>query len=138
MHFNSLANLQNAKIEELEFVMEIGETVAKSLEAFFSKQSSNKEIICLRELGVEMEVKSEIVNDELFGKQFVLTGSLEFFTRDEAKKKFSALGGRVTSSVSKKTDYVVVGTNPGSKADKAKNIGVEMVSEKAFKKMLKE
>ena len=82
--------------------------------------------------------KSETVNDELFGKQFVLTGSLEFFTRDEAKKKISALGGRVTSSVSKKTDYVVVGANPGSKADKAKKIGIEIVSEKAFKKMLKE
>ena len=137
-HFRSMANIQNAKIGELEFVMEIGETVAKSLEAFFSEPSNNEEIIRLRELGVEMEVKGEAVSSELFGKQFVLTGSLEFFTRDEAKKKISALGGRVTSSVSKKTDYVVVGADPGAKADKARKIGIEIVSEKTLKKMLKQ
>ena len=83
-----------------------------------------------------MEVKGEVVSDALLGKQFVITGSLEYLTRDEAKIKISALGGRVTSSVSKKTDYVVVGADPGSKADKARKIGVEMISEKALKEML--
>ena len=135
-HFHSMSNLQNAKIEELQFVMEIGETVAKSLEAFFSLQSNNEEIVRLGALGVEMEVKGEVVSDALLGKQFVITGSLEYLTRDEAKIKISALGGRVTSNVSKKTDYVVVGTGPGSKADKARKIGVEMISEKTLKEML--
>ena len=133
-----MLSLQNAKKKDLEFVMEIGETVAESLESFFNQQANLKEIRRLRELGVGMEITGEAVGDKLAGKQFVLTGSLEFFTRDEAKKKISALGGRVTSSVSKKTDYVVAGANPGSKVDKAKKIGIEIVSEKAFKKMLKE
>ena len=135
-HFHSMLNLQNAKIEELQFVMEIGETVAKSLEAFFSLQSNNEEIVRLRELGVGMKVTGETVGDELLGKQFVLTGSLESFTRDEAKMKISALGGRVTSNVSNKTDYVVVGADPGSKADKARKLGVAIIGERTLNEML--
>ena len=136
-HFHSMTNLQNAKIEELEFVMEIGEVVAKSLEDFFSHESNISEIICLNKLGLKMEVKGEVVGDELFGKQFVLTGSLDSFTRDEAKNKISALGGRITSNVSKKTDYIIVGLDPGSKADKAKKLGIDVINEQTFKKMIK-
>jgi len=136
-HFHSMKNLQSAKIEELEFVMEIGEVVAKSLGDFFSHKSNISEISCLNKLGLEMEVKGEVVGDELFGKQFVLTGSLEFFTRDEARNKISALGGRVTSNVSQKTDYVIVGLDPGSKADKAKKLGVDVINEQKFKEMIK-
>jgi DNA ligase (NAD+) len=135
-HFHSMSNLQNAEIDELQFVMEIGETVAKSLESFFSSNFNNEEIERLVELGVKMEVKGEIVGDTLLGKQFVLTGSLQSLTRDEAKVKISTLGGRVTSNVSKKTDYLVVGLDPGSKADKAKKVGVEIISEKILKEML--
>jgi DNA ligase (NAD+) len=135
-HFHSMFNLQNAKSEEIQFVMEIGETVAKSLEAFFSLQSNTEEIAQLEKIGVQMEVKGEVVGDGLLGKQFVVTGSLESLTRDESKKKISALGGRVTSTVSKKTDYVVVGSDPGSKADKARKMGVEIINEKKFKEML--
>jgi DNA ligase (NAD+) len=136
-HFHSMTNLQNAKIEELEFVMEIGEVVAKSLEDFFSHESNISEIICLNKLGLKMEVKGEVVGDELLGKQFVLTGSLDSFTRDEAKNKISALGGRITSNVSKKTDYIIVGLDPGSKADKAKKLGIDVINEQTFKKMIK-
>jgi len=135
-HFHSVLNLKNAKTEEIQFVMEIGETVARSLEAFFSLQSNVEEIGRLEKLGVQMKVKGEVVGDILLGKQFVVTGSLESLTRDEAKVKISALGGRVTSSVSKKTDYVVVGLDPGSNADKAKKIGVEIISEKTLNDML--
>ena len=135
-HFHSMSNLQNAKTQELQFVMEIGETVAKSLVDFFSLRSNNEEIIRLRELGVEMKVTGETVGDGLLGKQFVLTGSLESFTRDEAKMKISALGGRVTSNVSKKTDYVVVGADPGSKANKAKKLGVAIIGERTLNQML--
>ena len=84
-----------------------------------------------------MEVKGEVVGDELLGKQFVLTGSLDSFTRDEAKNKISALGGRITSNVSKKTDYIIVGLDPGSKADKAKKLGIDVINEQTFKKMIK-
>jgi DNA ligase (NAD+) len=84
-----------------------------------------------------MEVKGEVVGDELLGKQFVLTGSLGSFTRDEAKNKISALGGRITSNVSKKTDYIIVGLDPGSKADKAKKLGIDVINEQTFKKMIK-
>jgi DNA ligase (NAD+) len=136
-HFHSMTNLQSAKIEELEFVMEIGEVVAKSLGDFFSHESNINEISCLNKLGLEMKVKGEVVGDDLFGKQFVLTGSLEFFTRDEAKNKISALGGRVTSDVSKNTDYVIVGLDPGSKADKAKKLGIDMINEQKFKEIIK-
>ncbi|MEE1551365.1 MAG: BRCT domain-containing protein, partial [Nitrospinaceae bacterium] len=80
----------------------------------------------------------ESVGTALSGKQFVLTGSLESLTRDEAKEKIAALGGRVTSTVSKKTDYVVVGTDPGSKVEKAKKLGIEVVTEKKLKQMLGE
>ncbi len=135
-HFHSMSNLQKAKIEELQLVMEIGETVAKSLVVFFGLSSNSEEIKRLEELGVKMEVKGEVVGDELLGKQFVLTGSLESFTRDEAKMKILALGGRVTSAVSIKTDYVVVGAEPGSKVDKARKIGVDIISEKMLKEML--
>ena len=137
-YFHSMPNLQDATKEELEFVMEIGETVAESLKDFFKQQSNQKEIIRLRELGVGMEIKEKTVGEKLSGKQFVLTGSLEFFTRHKAKEKIAALGGRVTSSVSKKTDYVVVGADPGSKAEKAKKIGIEIISENKLKKILGE
>ena len=83
-------------------------------------------------------IKGENVGTALSGKQFVLTGSLETLTRDEAKEKIAALGGRVTSTVSKKTDYVVVGADPGSKAEKAKKLGIETVTEKKLKQMLGE
>ena len=83
-----------------------------------------------------MKIKGKTVGDKLSGKQFVLTGSLECFTRHRAKEKIAALGGRVTSSVSKKTDYVVVGADPGSKAEKAKKIGIEIISENKLKKIL--
>ena len=136
-HFHSMTNLQNAKVEELEFVMEIGEVVANSLGDFFSLESNISEISCLNKLGLAMKVKGEVVGDDLFGKQFVLTGSLEFFTRDEAKNKISALGGRVTSNVSKNTDYVIVGLDPGSKADKAKKLGIDMINEQKFKEIIK-
>ncbi len=85
-----------------------------------------------------MTIKGENVGTALSGKQFVLTGSLETLTRDEAKEKIAALGGRVTSTVSKKTDYVVVGADPGSKVEKAKKLGIETVTEKKLKQMLGE
>jgi DNA ligase (NAD+) len=137
-HFHSMTKLQNAKQEDLEFVMEIGGTVAESLAVYFKQISNQEEIKRLAECGVEVEITGESVGTALSGKQFVLTGSLESLTRDEAKEKIAALGGRVTATVSKKTDYVVVGTDPGSKVEKAKKLGIEVVTEKKLKQMLGE
>ena len=103
---------------------------------FFGQKSNRDEIARLAELGIEMEFKGEAMGDRLAGKQFVLTGSLKFFTRDEAKEKIAALGGRVMSTVSKKTDYVVVGVDPGSKANKAETLDIPCVTEDEFKKMV--
>ena len=85
-----------------------------------------------------METSNKVVGDKLSGKQFVLTGSLELYTRDKAKEKITALGGRVTSNVSMKTDYVVVGADPGSKLAKAKNNDIEIISEDELKEILGE
>jgi DNA ligase (NAD+) len=128
--------LQKAEKEELEFVMEIGEAIAESVSTFFGQKSNRDEIARLAELGIGMEFKGEAIGDRLAGKQFVLTGSLKSFTRDEAKEKIAALGGRVMSTVSKKTDYVVVGVDPGSKADRAKTLDIPRVTEDEFKKMV--
>ena len=83
-----------------------------------------------------MVVSKEVTSSSLQGKQFVLTGSLEHFTRNQARVKILALGGQVASSVSGKTDYVVCGFNPGSKLSKAKKLGIDVLDEMEFKKLL--
>lgn len=134
--FHSIDRLQEAAFEDLESVMEIGPTIAESLRAFFDREANKEEIRRLKQSGVALEEKRAKISDRLEGKQFVLTGTMDEFTRDQAKEKVMALGGRVTSSVSKKTDYVVAGADPGSKLDKAKKLGVQVLSEKEFTKLL--
>jgi len=131
-HFGSLENIADASTEELEEVMEVGPIVAQSIHTFF-RQPKNIELIeRLREGGVEIEIEERAAGSPFDGKTFVLTGTLEHFKRDEAKKLIQRLGGRVASSVSKKTDYVVAGDDPGSKYDKAKKLGVKILSEEEF------
>ena len=135
-HFGSLENIADASTEELEQVMEVGPIVAQSIYTFF-RQPKNRELIeKLREGGIEIEIEEKAVGTPLDGKTFVLTGTLELFKRDEAKKLIQRLGGRASSSVSKKTDYVVAGADPGSKYDKAKKLGVKILSEKEFKDLV--
>jgi len=134
--FHSIDRLQKASFEDLESVMEIGPTIAESLRAFFDREANREELRRLKELGLALEEKRAKISDRLQGKQFVLTGTLEEFTRDQAKEKIMALGGRVTSSVSQKTDYVVAGADPGSKLDKAKKLGVQILNEEVFKALL--
>jgi len=136
--FHSMDAIQNAGFEELETVDEIGPKIAQSLRDFFDENVNVKEIEKLKKHGLEMSAKDlPSGSGALTGKQFVLTGTLESMTRDEAKKKILDAGGRVTSSVSAKTDYVVVGADPGSKADKAKKLDVPILTEKEFEKLLK-
>jgi len=121
-------------------VTEVGPVIAGSVLDFFASAAGRKILRRMKELAIEP--KSEKVSAKkpadlpLFGKTFVLTGILPSMTREEATEKIEALGGHVTGSVSKKTDYVLAGAEPGSKFDKAKNLGVKIIDEAAFRKML--
>ena len=138
-HFGSLDALMQADKEALMAVPDIGPIVAESILTFFKQQHNQEVIDKLIQAGVswqDIEVKpaEEL---PLNGKTFVLTGTLEKMSRDEAKAALQALGAKVTGSVSKKTDYVVVGADPSSKADKAESLGVEILDEAAFKDLIK-
>ena len=135
----SLERLARASVEELDAIPEIGLTVAESVHDWFDDEGNRALCDRLRAAGVktETERRSSAKADERFaGKQFVLTGTLAGFTRDEARALIEARGGRVNSSVSKKTDYVVAGEAAGSKLDKAESLGVTVIDEAAFKDML--
>ncbi|HSH43289.1 MAG TPA: NAD-dependent DNA ligase LigA [Arenicellales bacterium] len=139
-HFGSLDRLMKADEETLQEVPDIGPIVAGSIHTFFAQRHNRDVISKLRDAGVHWEEHEPAREREgespLSGKTFVLTGALESMTRDEAKEALQALGAKVTGSVSKKTDYVVVGADPGSKADKAEKLEVEMLDEDAFRKLL--
>ncbi|MGD8811301.1 MAG: NAD-dependent DNA ligase LigA [Thioalkalispiraceae bacterium] len=139
-HFGSLDKLQKAKQEQLIEIPDIGPAVSESILHFFA-QAHNREVIeKLQAAGIHwpaIKVKSD-AELPLKDQTFVVTGTLASMSRDEAKTALQALGAKVTGSVSKKTNYVVVGENPGSKADKAEALGVEMLDEQAFLKLLKQ
>lgn len=135
--FKSIDNLQTESIEGLAQVNEVGPIVAESIYNFFHDQKNLKVLEKLKKGGMvfpELKVKKK--KTPLSGKTFVLTGGLESFTRDEARRIIEDLGGKVSSSVSKKTDFVVAGADPGSKLDKAKNLGLKTIDEKEFKKLI--
>ena len=135
----SLDRLTEATVDELDAIPEIGLTVAESVRDWFDDEGNRALCDRLRAAGVNTESsrRSSATIDERFaGKQFVLTGTLSSFTRDEAKTLIEARGVRVNSSVSKKTDYVVAGESAGSKLDKAEALGVTVIDESAFKSML--
>jgi len=138
-HFRSIDNLAAASEEELVGIPEIGPILAASVYEFFHDERNLELIERLRASGVqlEMDASSTAALDERFvGKTFVLTGKLEGYTRDEAAKLIEDRGGRVSSSVSKKTDYVVAGEDAGSKLTKAQSLGVQVLSEAEFAGML--
>jgi len=138
-HFASLERLGEATVEELDDIHEIGLTMAQSIRDWFADKGNARLCERLRAAGVrtESEKQPDAEIDQSFaGKQFVLTGTLPTMTRDEARGLIEARGGRVTSSVSKKTDFVLAGDEPGSKLDKANQLGVTAINEAAFKKML--
>lgn len=138
-HFGSLESLAQASETELDDVPEIGLTVAQSVRSWFDDAGNMDLCKRLETAGVRTKIDrtTEGALDERFaGKQFVLTGTLSKYTRDEAKALIEGRGGRVTSSVSKKTDYVIAGDEAGSKLDKATTLGVTVLDEAAFKGML--
>ncbi|HEV2829138.1 MAG TPA: NAD-dependent DNA ligase LigA [Pyrinomonadaceae bacterium] len=135
--FGSLEALSKATVEELDDVPEIGLTVAQSVRDWFDDPGNIELCKRLEAGGVTTTIeKSAPTDDTLSGKLFVLTGTLAGYTRDEARQAIEARGGRVTSSVSKKTDYVVAGDEAGSKLDKAQELGVTVIDEDAFRALL--
>jgi DNA ligase (NAD+) len=134
-HFGSMEALETAGVEELQDVNEVGPRIAESIVEFFSIAANRKLVERLREAGLTLTGQKKRRGTKLAGKTFVLTGTLAHFTRDEAKKMIEDAGGKVTGSVSKKTDYVVAGVDAGSKLDKAKELGVEVIDENEMKKL---
>lgn len=132
----SLERLEQMTEEDLVSLEGIGPVIAKSIATFFGQERNVQVVERLRARGVDPKEVPKEKDGPLQGRTFVITGSLDGFSRDEATTAIEERGGKVTSSVSKKTDYVVVGANPGTKYDKAVQLGVEVLDEAALKKLL--
>ncbi|MBI2468324.1 MAG: NAD-dependent DNA ligase LigA, partial [Candidatus Rokubacteria bacterium] len=136
-HFASMDRLMAASREEINEIYGIGPRIAESVRLFFEQRANQRAVARLREVGVLMsEPRATAGPKPLAGKTFVLTGGLARLSRDEAKELIVRVGGRVTSSVSRKTDYVVVGKEPGSKADDARRLGVATLDEGEFLRLV--
>jgi len=136
-HFGSMDALMAASEEELQVVNEIGPRVSQSIREFFDEPKNVALVERLRKAGLTFKGEKKQRGTALAGKTFVLTGTLERHTRDEAKKLIEDAGGKVAGSVSKKTDYVVAGAEAGSKLDKAKELGVAVIGEKEMEELVK-
>ena len=136
-HFGSMDELMKSSEEELLQVTEVGPRIAKSIAEFFANPKNRELIEQLRNAGVAFSGSKKERGTKLAGKTFVLTGTLSRHTRDEAKIMIESAGGRVSGSVSKKTDYVVAGTDAGSKLDKAKELGVPVLDERQMEELLR-
>lgn len=134
--FGSLDGLMRATVEELTAVPDVGDVTAQFIADWFAQPQSQHMVERLRQAGVNFKSKRVITNARFAGKTFVLTGALSKFTREEATEKIELLGGKASGSVSKKTSYVIVGENAGSKERKARELGVPILTEDAFLKML--
>ena len=135
-HFRSLHDLERASREDLETIPQIGAVVAHSINDYFSHRKNRELVRRLMAAGIRIRTTPHARSQNLVGTTFVLTGELDAFSRDEAKERIRQRGGTVSSSVSAHTDYVVAGKEPGSKYDKAKKIGVAIIDEKEFLKLL--
>jgi DNA ligase (NAD+) len=138
-HFPTMDALSHATAEELETVPEVGPRTAESITRFFREEENNRVIEKLKRAGVNMASaapEAAIANKKFAGKTFVLTGALQNMTRHRAEEEIKRRGGNTSGSVSCKTDYVVVGENPGSKYDKAVQLNVRILSEEEFSEML--
>ena len=140
--FRSLDSLAEASAEDLEAVEEVGPVIAESVRTFFAASRNREQIDRLRAAGVDPVEAAPAARDAaaaaLAGKTLVLTGTLEAMTRTEAKARIEALGGRVAGSVSGNTDYVVAGESPGSKRQKAEQLGVTVIDEARFRALLED
>lgn len=138
-HFRDIENLKNATVEQLDDIPEIGLTVAVSVFNWFHNDKNLSIIERLKTFGVKTEIdatQTANLDERFVGKTFVLTGKLEQFTRDEAARLIEQRGGRVASSVSKNTDFVIAGSDAGSKLTKAEALGVKVLNEEEFREMI--
>ncbi len=136
-HFGSMNRLMSASEEEINKIKGVGPIMARAIHTFFNDNNNVAVIRRLQKNGVEFpEMAKQTREGPLTGKTFVLTGTLESYSRSEAEKEIQKLGGKATSSVSGKTDYVIAGADPGSKIDKARKLGVKVIDEAEFKKLL--
>src|SRR5713101_5431477 len=136
-HFGNLDAIMNASAEELEEVNEVEPRIAESSVEFFADEHNRRLVIDMRKAGLTFTGQKKEKGTKLVGKTFVLTGTLERHTRDEAKKMIEDAGGRVSGSVSKKTDYVVAGSDAGSKLDKARELGVSVIGEEELEGLVR-
>jgi len=135
--WGSIKKIREAKLEDFDSILNIGPVVAKSVYEWFNNKDNLNFLGKLQKVIKIQNPKSKIQNLKLNGKTFVLTGSLESMTRDEARTKLRELGGTLSESVSLKTSYVIAGKEPGSKADKAKELGVKVINEQEFLQIIK-
>jgi len=134
--FGGLEKLQKAKLEELENIHDVGPIVAKSIYNWFREKRNIEYLEKLKRVVKIKNYELRVRNKKLDGKSFVLTGGLESMTRDQAKERIRQLGGDISESVVKATDFVIVGSEPGSKHDKAKKLGVKIINEEQFLKLI--
>ncbi|MHC4395809.1 MAG: NAD-dependent DNA ligase LigA [Planctomycetota bacterium] len=137
-HFGSLDALMDAEKETLEAIDQIGPTMADSLYDYFRDERNCAVIKDMLDAGVKPPKPGKIRSDKLAGKTFVITGTLENFSRQQAQIAIKQAGGKTSSSVSKKTDFVLAGKNPGTKLQKAQNLGVKIINEKEFQDLIKD
>jgi DNA ligase (NAD+) len=135
-HFGSMDAFMNAGFDDLQQVTEVGPRVAEAITEFFSEPRNRELVERLRKAGLRFEGEKKQRGTTLAGKTFVLTGTLPNLSRDEAKKMIEDAGGKVSGSVSKKTDYVVAGSDPGSKLDKARELKVSVIDEDGLTRLL--
>ena len=137
-HFKNMDAFMNASLEELSEIKDIGPITAEYIREFFNEASNREMINQLKLFGVNMNyIDTSLNTDSIFnGKTVVLTGTLERFSRNEATALLENLGAHVSGSVSKKTDYVIYGTEAGSKLDKARELGVATMDESEFEKLI--
>jgi DNA ligase (NAD+) len=135
-HFGSIKALMEATVEELRQVNEVGPRIAESIQQFF-QEAGNRTLVEKLRPYLNFTGKKKQRGTALAGKTFVLTGTLANHSRDAAKKMIEDAGGKVVGSVSKKTDYVVAGADPGSKLDKARELGVQVVDEKEMEELVR-
>lgn len=136
-HFKNMDNLMNASVDEILEIDGFGSVMAESIVNFFSKDGAKELIEQLKSVGVNMRSKTVIKDNRFEGKTFVLTGTLPTYKRSEAAKIIESFGGKTASSVSKKTTYVLSGESSGSKLDKARALGIDVIDETMFNEMIK-
>ena len=135
--FKNMDSILDASFDEISMIEDIGPVIADSVYNFFAQEQTRDLINKLKEAGINMEYKEEAGDERFYGKTFVLTGSLEKYSRDEASEIIERLGGKTSGSVSKKTSYVLAGEEAGSKLSKAEELGIPIITEQEFEEMIK-